>query len=261
MKISLVLLVFCGLTLSASPTKGQNQSVTLDVEKATILDIFRQIEEVSNLGFFFKNDQLNLQERYSVKVENASVEEVLNKVLSENGYDYQIVGENVVVTRKTSSIFETQQPQQITILGTVTDTYGQTIPGVNIVEKGTTNGVISDMEGNYSITVGSNSVLQFSFIGFDTKEVVVENRNNIDVVMEESSINLNEVVAVGYGTQKKVTVTGSVVSADGEDLAKVPTTSVTNTMIGRLPGMIANNRSGEPGYDDAELLIRGRSTT
>ncbi|MBN1987588.1 MAG: SusC/RagA family TonB-linked outer membrane protein, partial [Prolixibacteraceae bacterium] len=261
MKISLVLLVFCGLTLSASPTKGQNQSVTLEIENGTILEIFRQIEEVSNFGFFFKNDQLNLQERYSFRVENESVEKVLNKVLSENGYDYQIVGENVVVTRKTSSIFETQQPQQITILGTVTDTYGQTIPGVNIVEKGTTNGVISDMEGNYSITVGSNSVLQFSFIGFDTKEVVVKNRNNIDVVMEESSINLNEVVAVGYGTQKKVTVTGSVVSADGEDLAKVPTTSVTNTMIGRLPGLIANNRSGEPGYDDAELLIRGRSTT
>jgi type II secretory pathway component GspD/PulD (secretin) len=102
MKISLVLLVFCGLTLSASPTKGQNQSVTLEVENATILDIFRQIEEVSNLGFFFKNDQLNLQERYSVNVENESIEEVLDKLLSENGYDYQIVGENVVVTRRDS---------------------------------------------------------------------------------------------------------------------------------------------------------------
>ncbi|MGQ1890941.1 TonB-dependent receptor [Thermophagus sp. OGC60D27] len=261
MKIATIFLIFCGLTLSAKNTKAQKSEVTLKVENATILDIFRQIEESSHYGFFFKNDEMDLQKRYSLNVEKASLEEVLRKLLGQSGYSYQIVGENVVVTRRLESSLRAQEDDKM-VNGTVSDKNGEPIPGVNIVEKGTTNGVITDMEGNFSIVVQSeNPILQFSFIGFNSVEVPVTNHQAINIVMKESSISLDEVVAVGYGTQKKVTVTGSVASSKGEELVKVPTSSVTNTMIGRLPGLIANNRSGEPGYDDAELLIRGRSTT
>ncbi|SDK84590.1 TonB-linked outer membrane protein, SusC/RagA family [Catalinimonas alkaloidigena] len=150
---------------------------------------------------------------------------------------------------------------QTTISGKVSDEGGGTLPGVNVLVKGTNAGTITDTEGNYSLSVPSgDATLVFSFIGYNTHEEPVNGRSTIDVILLEDVQSLSEVVVVGYGTQKKETVTGSVVTVKGKDLVKSPAVNLSNSLAGRMPGVVAVNRSGEPGYDGSGIRIRGSNT-
>lgn len=153
--------------------------------------------------------------------------------------------------------------QQQVITGKVTDSQsGDALPGVNIIVKGTTVGTITDANGKYSLPVsGQNPILVFSFIGYAAKEVVSTGKNVMDVALTADVTNLDEVVVVGYGTQRKVTLTGSVASVSNKEIMKTPSTNVSNAIAGLLPGVVTKNTSGEPGRDDNLILIRGRSTT
>src|SRR5690606_29779426 len=143
-----------------------------------------------------------------------------------------------------------------------TDESGMPLLGVNVLVKGTSTGNVSDFDGNYSLNVPSaNTVLVFSYIGYETTEITVGNQTTINVSLAPSASSLDEVVVVGYGTQKKITLTGSVVDVQGEELTKSPNPNVTASLQGRLPGLVAVQRSGEPGRDDANILIRGNGTT
>ena len=147
------------------------------------------------------------------------------------------------------------------VKGTVKAEDGFGMPGANVLLKGSTNGTITDVDGNYSISVPSEkSVLVYSFIGMSTQEITVGKQRTIDVVLKDDSEMLDEVVVVGYGTQKKATLTGSVSQVGGEELKKVAATNLTNTLAGKTAGVIANTRSGEPGEDNADILIRGKGT-
>lgn len=148
--------------------------------------------------------------------------------------------------------------QQFTVTGVVTDSQtGDFMPGVNVVVKGATVGTITDESGKYSISVSDrNATLVFSFIGYVSKEVSVAGKSVIDVVLLSDMQNLEEVVVVGYGTQRRVTVTGSVASVNSKEIAKTPTNNITNAIAGLLPGVITKNTSGEPGRDDNVVLIR-----
>lgn len=150
--------------------------------------------------------------------------------------------------------------QNLQVKGKIIDSQKEPLIGVNVIVKGTSNGTVTDFDGNFSLSANSGDILQVSYIGFKSKEVPATS-SNIIIELQEDTEALDEVVVVGYGTQKKVSVTGSMASTQGNDLAKVPTANITNTLAGRLPGLISYNRSGEPGYDDAKLLIRGASTT
>lgn len=151
--------------------------------------------------------------------------------------------------------------QGITVKGRVTNETGEGLPGVTILEKGTTNGAATDLSGNYSLQVaGSNANLVVSFIGYQSKEVAVNNQTTLNISLQPDAKALEEVVVVGYGTQKKETVTGSVTSVKGTEITKSPAINVTNNLAGRLPGLTAVGSSGEPGYDGAKLRIRGVNT-
>src|ERR1700744_571049 len=150
------------------------------------------------------------------------------------------------------------------ISGGVTDENGSTLPGVSVKIKGTTAGIATNVNGECKLKVAENSaVLVFSFIGYETREEAVGDRASINIQMTKSanSQNLNEVVVVGYGTQKKTTLTGAVATVKGSDLVKSPQPNLSNSLAGRIPGLIALDGSGEPGYDGSTLLIRGQSTT
>ncbi len=150
---------------------------------------------------------------------------------------------------------------QKTVSGRVSDTSGQPLPGVTVVVKGTTQGTITNANGEYVLSnVSDDASLIFSFVGMRTTEMIVGNQSVINVALEEDAIGLEEVITVGYGIQRKETLTGSVVNVAGEELAKNPTANVTATLQGRLPGLVASQRSGEPGRDDPNLLIRGNGT-
>ena len=150
----------------------------------------------------------------------------------------------------------------VTVSGTVTDEKGVTLPGVTVSVKGTTQGVVSDVNGKYTITVANpNAVLVFSFIGYTPMEVAVGGKSNISVQLTADSRSLNEVVVVGYGTQKKATLAGSVSQVKGAELVKSPQPNVSNSLAGRFSGVVINNRSGEPGYDGSNITVRGLATT
>lgn len=134
------------------------------------------------------------------------------------------------------------------------------LPGVSVLVKGTTRGVVSDLDGQFSVDVQQGEVLAFSFIGFVTYEVTIGNQNTLNVTLQPDMQSLSEVVVVGYGEQKKETITGSVASVQGAELVKSPAMNLSNSIAGRMAGVIAVNRSGEPGYDDSGIRIRGSNT-
>ncbi|HSJ67690.1 MAG TPA: TonB-dependent receptor, partial [Anditalea sp.] len=153
-----------------------------------------------------------------------------------------------------------QVKAQTSITGTVRDTEGEPIPGVNVIEKGTSNGTVTDLDGEYQLAVSDGAILQFSFIGFRTIEIPINNNTLINVEMEGDLTQLSEVVVVGYGEQRKETLTGSVSAIRGDELVRSPAANVSANLAGRLPGLTVNQRSGEPGRDDPNLLIRGIAT-
>ncbi len=151
--------------------------------------------------------------------------------------------------------------QNKTVKGTIIDSKGETLIGVNVSVKGTTIGTISDLDGKYTLDVpGSNSTLVFSFIGYKTEEITVGDKSVIDITLKDDTQLIDEVVVVGYGTQKKVTVTGAVASVSGEELKASPTTNLSNGMLGRLPGVIGFQRSDEPGGGATTIRIRGTNS-
>ena len=151
--------------------------------------------------------------------------------------------------------------ERIDVSGTVTSSIGETIPGVNILVKGTTTGTVTDIDGRYTLGVpNDDDVLVFSSIGYLSQEVPVNGRSVIDITLKEDVQGLDEVVVVGYGTQKKVNVIGSVTTIGTEELTAAPVSTISNALAGRLPGAIVQQRSGEPGNDNANILIRGSST-
>jgi len=153
------------------------------------------------------------------------------------------------------------QQQQRSISGKITDSSGAPLPGVTVVVKGTAHGTVSGADGTYSLeNVPAEATLQFSFVGMKTQEVAVAGKTSIDVVMEEATIGLDEVVAIGYGTQKVKELTGSVATVGGELIRESQTPNILNSLAGTMAGVIVNQRSGEPGLDDPSILIRGKST-
>lgn len=149
---------------------------------------------------------------------------------------------------------------QTTVTGIVKEYEGEPLPGVNVVEKGTTNGVVTDIDGNFKINVPGNAVLIFSYIGYLAEEIPINNRSSLDVGLIRDITELSEVVVVGYGEQKKETMTGSVSNISGDEIVKSPSANVSSSLAGRLPGLTVGQRSGEPGRDDPAIFIRGTAT-
>ena len=171
-----------------------------------------------------------------------------NILIAENS-DRQMLPDNSVID------------QQNLISGKVINQDGSPLPGVTVVVKGTTIGTVTDDDGNFSLVVPENAeTLQFSFVGMKTQDVLIGNQKTFSITLDEEAIGLEEVVAIGYGVQRKATLSGAVTNVEGEELVKSPVTNVSQTMAGRLPGLVAISESGEPGYDGATLRIRGVNT-
>lgn len=164
------------------------------------------------------------------------------------------------IAPKSSSMEKDQhQVMEQTITGTVTDQEnGEPLPGVNILAKGTTMGTVTDIEGDYRVTVADDvSTLVFSSIGYTTQEVDIQGRATIDVTMEPDVQSLSEVVVVGYGEKEKGELTGSISNISGNSIEQTSQMNLTQALQGKIPGLVVNNRGGIPGSDDASILVRG----
>lgn len=252
------------LTVSAfAGTYSQNTKLDLSVKDATIEQALLEIENSSRFIFIYENGTIDKSFRRSISVKGQNIEDILNQLFEGTGIGYKIDDRQVSLFRKNSAQ-NTGTPeqyaaqQQKTISGKIADSSGQPLPGVTILIKGTTNGTISDFDGNYTISnVPFNSTLVFSFVGMKTQEIPLKNQTTINVTMKENAIGLDEVVAVGYGIQKRSNVTGSISSVDAQELNKIPATNTSTMLAGRLPGLNVRATSGQPGADEAKLSIRG----
>ena len=249
----ITLLLLVGLFNVTANTYSQNQVLTLSMKDVSIPELLDVLEKNTDMKFLYRYESLSNQ-KVTIQAKNASVEEILDETLAGTGISYKILSNNLVVI----ALEEFLEKQEMRISGKVTNFDGEPLPGVNIIEKGTQNGTTTDIEGRYAITLSSPAaILLFSFIGYLPQEIDVAGLSVIDVSLAEDILKLEEIVVVGYGTQKKTTLTGSVAQVSGDDLKKAPVINYANALSGRIPGLVAYNRSGEPGYDGATIRIRG----
>lgn len=240
--------------------------LSISATNTEIKNILRQIEKKSDYTFFYSDNFLDLNQKVTIQTKDETIENVLNRLFQNTNIDYRINNTQIALSERVDRqppVNTAQQQIRKTIAGTILDESGEPIIGASVVEKDNpSHGTITDVDGKYTLTnMSENATLQFTYVGMKPQEVAINGRTTINIIMESDVELLDELVVVGYGTQKKVTVTGSLATTPGTALASIPTSSVANTLAGRLPGLIASNKNGEPGYDDAELLIRGRSTT
>ena len=255
MKLSVFLMVVF-TTMATANSYSQSTKLKLKMEDATLVEIFRQIEEESEFGFFFKSEDLDLEKRYSIDLEETTVEEVLDQILEDEEVGYRIENKYIIITKSPVDETITQQEKR-TITGKVTDSNGEPLPGVTVVVKGTTTGVITDFNGDYRmLNVPDNAILVFSFVGMKNQEMAVRGKKSINVTLQEEAIGLEEVVAIGYGTMKKKDLTGSVVSMKNEAITITPTSNVMEALQGKIAGMDIVKTSGKIG-EDVSILLRG----
>jgi TonB-linked SusC/RagA family outer membrane protein len=259
MKLSVFLVLVFALQGFAGKSYSQRTQLTIQLNNVKVLNVLNEIENSTKYYFLFNKDLIDVNRIVSVSANQEELESVLKDLFEGTNVSFVISDRQIVLT--TEGANNSQQEEKRKVTGKVTDSSGEPLPGVTVMVKGTAQGAITDMNGNYSITdVPGSAALQFSFIGMESQAVLVGNQSIINVTMQEGLVGIDEVVAIGYGTQKRATVTGSVVSTAGDELLKTPEPNVANSLIGRLPGLITNNRTGEPGYESTEILIRGRST-
>ncbi|WP_044212171.1 SusC/RagA family TonB-linked outer membrane protein [Saccharicrinis fermentans] len=260
----LVLMLAVGFTTAfASQSYSQTTKLSLKVEKMSLEKFLIKIEEQSEFRFFYTGN-INVEKKVTGDFKNSKVIDILDQIKEELQINYEIMGRQIILSPAVpyhSKDMHNNAQQQKVISGKVTDNYGGLLPGVTVQIKGTTRGTITDADGNYIIqNVGNDAVLIFSFIGMVTREVAVEGRSIIHITMTEEALGLDEVVVVGYGTQKKETLTGSIVNVAGAEIQKSPNPNVSANLQGKLPGLVANQRTGEPGRDDPTIYIRGLGT-
>ncbi|WP_163321787.1 SusC/RagA family TonB-linked outer membrane protein [Draconibacterium mangrovi] len=265
MKLTTIFILI-GLMQVSATVYSQVTKFNFNVENKQIIDVLKEIEETSNFRFFYIREQIDVERRVSIESHNATIEALLNEIFSEEDIYYKILDDDLVILspqkKRIENSSEKRVTQQNTIVGTVKDVNGQPLPGVTIVVKGTTLGTVSDNEGGYSISnVANNSILVFSFVGMKSQEIEITGRNVINVILEEESFVIGDVITVGYKTQKRTTMTGSVSVASGEELSSAPVSTVTGALAGRMAGVTMRSTNGQPGYDDPTIYIRGVSTT
>lgn len=229
----------------------QEVKVTLDFEQITLRGLLDEIEKKTNYRFLYEDDLLDLDRTMIIDYRNEPVDDVINDLVEANSLEYVVIDDNLIVFKKIKS------KQQVEIRGKITNANGEPLPGVNVVEKGTINGAVSDLDGNYSISVGSTaSTLVFSFVGFLTEEIDVGSNSVINLTMIEDIKALDEVVVIGYGSVKKSDLTGSVASVSAEELQRSPMPSLDQGLRGRVSGVQVTRGSSAPG-GGISIRIRG----
>jgi TonB-linked SusC/RagA family outer membrane protein len=253
----LTALGICLFAFQWNVAAADSPKISINITDGSITDVFKEIEKQSEYKFFFNDSQITTKNKINLNVSNDTVENILNDIFAETTITYTIVNNHVVLTNNVAKSSSSQQKGR-TIKGNVIDNNGEALIGVNVIVKGTSKGTVTDMNGNYTLEAVPNSAtLEFSYIGYNTQEVKVGASNVINVKLLEDNQTLDEVVVVGYGTQKKVTLTGSVSSVSSKELLKAPMQNVSNLLTGKVAGLTSIQSSGKPGADGTTMYVRG----
>jgi TonB-dependent outer membrane receptor, SusC/RagA subfamily, signature region len=272
MRITLFFLFFGSLFSQAAYSYSQGTEFTFHLKSASIKEICEEIEKKSDFRFIFAgNAKKIINKRVNLTANAQDIEEILNNILASTELKYRILDNQVVIFRDDIKIIPKEiekivseriiQQQKKQITGTIIDKQGEPIIGANVIEKGTSNGTITDIDGNFTLNVENNAVLHISYIGYLSQDINTTGRTSFDIALEEDTKTLEEVVVIGYGTQRKATLTGAVSSIKGDALMVTKNENVQNMLTGKVPGVRVWQRSAEPGAFDTNFDIRGFSTS
>ncbi|HBG40487.1 MAG TPA: SusC/RagA family protein [Porphyromonadaceae bacterium] len=262
MKISILLLFLCLFSITAENIYPQQKELSLNLKNVTLGQAISEIEQTSDYVFLITDDaRKELNKKTDIHARRESINKILESLLKNTSLKYSVIERQISVYKSDSKTKIQQVPTSAReITGRVMDGKGELLIGVNVIEVGTTNGTITDNNGTYTIrTTTDRPKLKFSYIGFKDQEVSIGKENILDVVIEEAVGELDEIVVVGYGEQRKISTIGSQSSLKIQDV-KAPTGSLSNVLAGRLAGIVGVQRTGEPGKDAADIWIRGIST-
>jgi len=260
----LVLSLFFSIGVTwANQSYAQNAQISIDAQNQSIAEILETVEQQSEFSFIYDSKSVDTKRKVSVHAEKKSIFDVLDQMFTGSEVAYTVINKKIILNK--GEVMLNLVQQGIPITGTVTDAAGEPMPGVNVLVKGTTTGVVTDLDGKYSINVSNEEVvLVFSFIGYTSQEIAVADRQIINVVLSEDVRQIDEVVVVGYGTQKKVNLTGAVAVVSGQDIVSKASTDVLSAMQGQMPGVAILRKSGQPGTETdgtSAIRIRGFSST
>ncbi len=257
MRNSLLIILLSAFQSFAVSSYAQNTKLSLDMKNATVKEVLQQIEKQSEFYFLYNSDIVDVQRKVDITVENEKIDEILARLFSNEKINIVVRDRHIVLTPESENA-----EQQKQISGKVTDATGSPLPGVTVIVKGTTVGMITDSNGNYSLSnVSAGAVMKFSFVGMKVQEIPVGSKATMNVILMDESIGLEEVVAVGYGTQKKVNMTGAVSVVKGDALVNRSTATVSQALEGKVAGV--NFNTGSYGFEPGAALslqIRGQGT-
>lgn len=257
MRISTFLLMVCVFCSYAGNAHSQNAKVSIRMNNVKLDKILNEIENQTDYLFIY-NNQVDINKITSVKVKNEAVAQVLDKILSGTGINYELEGTHIILTTEAIKDLHAQQ-QAKTVTGTITDVSGEPIIGANIRIKGTTTGTITDIDGNFSIEAEPQSVIEVSYIGYLTQETVINNQKSIRFLLKEDTKTLDEVVVIGYGVQKKADLTGSVANINTEKLNTQSNANIGQALQGKIAGVDIVSQGGAPG-SGTRIMVRGIGT-
>ena len=251
MKITAIL-ILAGILQVSAVTYAQEHRISVAVENGTFYDVVSQIEKQSEFMFFYKSEEIDNNQRINLKVKNKLVSEILSEITKNNNLTYKITGKHIIITKATTT---SQAPRKIT--GIITDENGEPIIGANIVEKGTTNGTITDIDGRFSLDVADKSVLIVSYIGYDTQTISVTSKSSYNIKLAEDTKALEEVVVIGYGSARKKDVTGALTRVNVTEKETIPNVNPVQALRGSVAGV----RVIDTGMAGADGTIQVRGTT
>ena len=260
------------LLLVPTMLSAQRGNVSLNLQNEEVSQFIRQVEKQTKYTFVYRNNVLQPKTKVTCVCKDWPLEKALAHVFSSLGIQYSFNNNTIVLVKgkvenaerkgtKSAEGKNTDTTDKKKLWGIVRDESGEPIIGASVLVKGTKVGTVTNAEGEFSLDVPASGMLVISYMGFATREVPIKNNSNLKITLnEDEAQNLNEVVVVGYGTQKKASVTGAIASVTTKDLVQTPQANISNMLVGKMPGLIAMQRSGAPGEDNSTLLIRGVST-
>ncbi len=250
-------ILICFATFLHPSASSYAQKITLNVKNAPLDKVLEDLSQQSGYHFLYDEQLLSQGSLVTLDIKNAPLETALNACFATQPFSYVLRNKNVILTAKPRASSESSIGRSV-VTGLVTDDQNQPIAGVSVTIKGTERGVTTDKSGRFSIVVtATDTILEFSSVSYTSKEIRISGRTSVNVSLMPKANSLNDIVVVGYGTQKKGTITGSISSVKTEDITAAPVASTINSLAGRLPGLISQQTSGQPGADQASISIRG----
>ncbi len=257
MRLTFFIMLLSMFQCFASNIYSQNTRLTMKMENTSIKQVLNSIEEQTDFFFLYNSKLIDVEQKVSVNVSGQDIRHVLGQIFEHTNIGYEIVDRQILLSNQSTV---TRQPSQTSVKGLVFDSRQTPLPGVSIVVKGTSQGTITSTDGVYVLTnIPSDGILVFSFIGMKTQEIQVKGRNQIDVVMEEETVGIEEVVAIGYGTLKSSHVTGSIAKLKSESLEELAAGRLDQALMGKLAGVQVQQLSGAPGRA-LSIKVRGTSS-